>query len=69
LLGNLTIVNKEIKPPNVGGNTLRQLPSNVTFCLIYLIFLGQSNVGGLTVFVSTIYDNHYIEIMEDKVHA
>ena len=69
MLGNLTIVNKEIKPPDVRGNTPRQLPSNVTYYLIYLIYLGQSHVDGLSPLDSTIYDNHYIETVEDKVHA
>ena len=65
MLGNLTTDNKEIKPPDVGENTSRQLPNNVTFWLIYLIYLGQSHVDGLTVLVSTIYEYRYIENMED----
>ncbi len=69
MLGNLTIVNKEIKPPDVRGNTPRQLPSNVTYYLIYLIFMGQSTPDGLTCLASTIYENNYIENMEDKVYA
>ncbi len=61
--------NKEIKPPDVGGNTSRQLHDNVTFWFIYLIYLGQSHVDGLTVLASTIYEYRYIEIVEDKVYA